>query len=507
MQRKVGVLLIVLIGFSLSVTYPEEKMRLAILPFSNVSESTDFGWLSTGIPESLTFSLSSIHNISLVERIQLESILKEQEFSLSDLADESAAVSVGNLSGADTLLVGSFQITGNRVLIALRFMDVSSGEVLTDKTLRIEGKLEEIFTLYKKLSYGIIEKFQVQITPAEIVRLEDQSEITESLKAYEYFTLGKNQYYKESEEGYEEAVGYFQKAIVEDGEFGLVYAYLSLSYQKMALLRGQSGRSGYTEYVEKASEYITPAREYGEGIAQVHKILAEVLYLKGDVIQAGRDVQKSLYLNPMDVETWLIKWRIKGKGDPEHPDLLRALSLDPESTEIHITLGKAYARKSLFPEALFHFIKAFDRDPRNIALHYGFAEVYQNMGWGYSDEAIASYERIVSLSRKEISAYVELIRLYYQEDDIRRCIGLSREVLSENPGVVPIRFFLALALFRDRQFDRAEEEFDKVMLYDPINELLRLEEDEAYGERAKKMREKLYKVKEELGKKERESNR
>lgn len=64
----------------------------------------------------------------LLERMQINKIITEQRFSLSDLVgNKSKAKRLGKLLGADKLVVGNVSALGNTVTVDARVVDVSSG--------------------------------------------------------------------------------------------------------------------------------------------------------------------------------------------------------------------------------------------------------------------------------------------------------------------------------------------------------------------------------------------
>lgn len=65
----------------------------------------------------------------LLERMQINKIITEQRFSLSDLVgNKSKAKRLGKLLGADKLVVGNVSALGNTVTVDARVVDVSSGK-------------------------------------------------------------------------------------------------------------------------------------------------------------------------------------------------------------------------------------------------------------------------------------------------------------------------------------------------------------------------------------------
>lgn len=85
------------------------KRRVAILPFEYGSVSSEVGTLDVGkgIVSLLITRLVNDGTYSVVERQMLDSILKEQNLSVSDRADPATAAKIGKLLSVDAIIVGT----------------------------------------------------------------------------------------------------------------------------------------------------------------------------------------------------------------------------------------------------------------------------------------------------------------------------------------------------------------------------------------------------------------
>jgi curli biogenesis system outer membrane secretion channel CsgG len=81
----------------------------------------------------------------IVERKDLQSVLEELELQLSDLAEEQGAAKVGELLGAELLIIGKLYSTAKEYELFLKLVRVETGEVLSvtkaiiDKGLGLEA--------------------------------------------------------------------------------------------------------------------------------------------------------------------------------------------------------------------------------------------------------------------------------------------------------------------------------------------------------------------------------
>jgi hypothetical protein len=73
----------------------------------------------------------------VVDRMNLERVLKEQELQLSGIVDDRKTVQLGMILSCDSLLTGSVEDLKSLVLVNLNLLDVEKGNVLGSVTKRI----------------------------------------------------------------------------------------------------------------------------------------------------------------------------------------------------------------------------------------------------------------------------------------------------------------------------------------------------------------------------------
>ena len=87
----------------------DAKRRVAVLPFEYGAVRSTVGTVDVGkgITTLLITKLVNDGTFSVVERQILDQILKEQNFSVSDRADNSTAIKIGKLLSVDAIVVGT----------------------------------------------------------------------------------------------------------------------------------------------------------------------------------------------------------------------------------------------------------------------------------------------------------------------------------------------------------------------------------------------------------------
>lgn len=126
----------------------EQKGRLVVTPFTYNNHPTEF---SINLQEKLITSLVN-QGIKVVERSQLEKVLKEQQLSYSGLVDLSSAQQIGKLLGAGGIVLGTITDEGNAVAVNARLVEVGTADIVAAaeaelaKTPLVAQGLEKIVT-------------------------------------------------------------------------------------------------------------------------------------------------------------------------------------------------------------------------------------------------------------------------------------------------------------------------------------------------------------------------
>jgi TolB-like protein len=119
-------------GLCLPALLPALPVRVAFTAIDNLSANPRYDYLEGIVRGILLYDLSQAEGIDVVNRSDLDSILREQELQLSALSeDQDKALEVGRVLGADYLLRGEYVFLGRDVLVTIRLLDVESARTMT----------------------------------------------------------------------------------------------------------------------------------------------------------------------------------------------------------------------------------------------------------------------------------------------------------------------------------------------------------------------------------------
>ncbi|MBD3240260.1 MAG: hypothetical protein GF331_06710 [Chitinivibrionales bacterium] len=132
-----------------------EKMSLAIMTLKNASGITD-GEASL-ITDRLGVELFNTGRVNVMERNQMQEILKEQGFQQSGACtDEECLVEVGQMLGVEGLVSGSIGKLGSMYLINLRVINVSTARITHVVSEDVTGGIEQVVVKLKSIARQLV---------------------------------------------------------------------------------------------------------------------------------------------------------------------------------------------------------------------------------------------------------------------------------------------------------------------------------------------------------------
>jgi TolB-like protein len=141
-----------------------QTIRIAILDFDNISGIAKYDGLGKAMSSMLISDIESnvsSETLQLVERAQVQKILKEQNFQASGNVNKNTAVQTGKILGVNYLLVGDVYILNDQLIINARLTNTETGDIVFSK--KQEGKLVNWLTLKSNIAGEISTKLKIPI--------------------------------------------------------------------------------------------------------------------------------------------------------------------------------------------------------------------------------------------------------------------------------------------------------------------------------------------------------
>ena len=116
----------------------------------NVDEET-----AGGVMVFIENAFVNVGMVRVVDRQNIAKIVEEYEFQQSDLTDESTAVEIGKLSGADIIVIGSINYVGKQYYLNIKLISVETAEIIGSSI----DKAEDATGFYEMCNQAVYKLF------------------------------------------------------------------------------------------------------------------------------------------------------------------------------------------------------------------------------------------------------------------------------------------------------------------------------------------------------------
>jgi tetratricopeptide (TPR) repeat protein len=177
------------------------------------------------------------------------------------------------------------------------------------------------------------------------------------------------------------AIAFFQQALERDARYALAYAGLADSYFALSFYSDAPSR----QYFPKATAAATKALEIDDTLAEAHVALGNTfMYYDWDWPGAEREYRRGLDLNPsyaLGHRSYASYLSGMGRHREALAETTRSQELDPLSLDINTMAGRCYYHARQYDEAIKQYRKALEIDP-------GFGIARQFLGKAYAQKGL-----------------------------------------------------------------------------------------------------------------------
>jgi TolB-like protein len=148
------------------------KTNIAVINMKNASGVTS-GEIEV-ISDRLRGELFNTGKVNVMERDQMQEILKEQGFQQSGACtNEACMVEIGQLLGVEQLVTGSLGKVGSMFLVNLRVIDVKTAKIMKVVSEDIKGDIEEVVGKLPGIASQLVGAVAVSPPPASLEKKEE----------------------------------------------------------------------------------------------------------------------------------------------------------------------------------------------------------------------------------------------------------------------------------------------------------------------------------------------
>jgi TolB-like protein len=354
---------------------------IAVLPFANLSDSTDQDYFADGIAEDLITDLFKVPGLSVVSR--------NASFAIKRLPADIKTI--GAKLEVSHVLEGSVRRVADTLRINVNLVEAESGTQLWAD--RFDGSRADIFSFQDEISDRIVTSLKLHFAAGT-----GQWKRTSNPEAYDLCLKGRSEYYFYTPEHLAKARGYFEQAAEEDPAYAEAYAYQSYCRTAAYVFTWP----GSDETLDGAIALAERAIALDDGSAVAHGRLGWVLGYLDRFDEAVASFERAVALDPRCAEVYYAYGETMNRlAKPRRalPLLEHAFSIDtfvPPSWEF--AKAHSFILMRQYDQAFAHILAALERVPRFIPALVQVARAYVEAG--RIDEARATVGTIREFAPK-----------------------------------------------------------------------------------------------------------
>jgi non-specific serine/threonine protein kinase len=457
---------------------PRLENAIAVMNFTNITREPSDDWIGSGIAETVTADLKNIRGLSIIGRERTFEVLRNIGSGTLAESEDAFAIDVGRRLGAAWIISGGYQKIGEMIRITARMVEVETGTLV--KTLKLDGRIDDIFNLQDKIVYDLTQGLNLHLGSLEINEIERKE--TESVEAYEHFSRAMMNLRTGSRETLDRAIHHFEKAIEYDPNYARAWAALGTAYD----LKGSF--LNIPELAHKAIEIEEKAIELNPRLSHAHQWLGGAYMSIGRYDDAIEAIKRAISLEPNNAGAHAslarVYWLGKGMIDEGITELEHAIALNPEAGYSYLQLALLYTLRGKYRRAEALARRAVELQERFISGKEGLQVVGAHARLGYVyycegryDEALSEYEKemdflvstdhalrertIIELEQKTGAAHLRKGNAEEAERHFKRALKKFEERLSAGADDPFTSYYIACLHALRGDEERALKHFEK----------------------------------------------
>ena len=328
---------------------------IAVLPFVNMSADKNDEYLSDGMTEELINVLAKVPGLRVPGRTSC--------FAFKGKNEEDIFHKVGDQLHVGTVLEGSVRKAGDKLRVTAQLINVSDGYHLWSKDY--DGDVKDILTFQSNVAEQVVQALQVKLGEEGTRVLTKKP--TENPEAHRLYLLGRYEFAKYTQTGWNNAIRYYEEALKLDPDYALAYCGLADNYAYMG-----SVVMPENEAIAKEKEFAQKALALDPDLAEAHMSLALALVAVFDWRNGLEEFDRALERNPNLAFAYELQaWTVNGLGrfDEAIGKTRKAVELDPLNPFFQMSLSFYQYWAGRYDDAIAQARKTLEMDPNSTISH------------------------------------------------------------------------------------------------------------------------------------------
>ncbi len=415
---------------------------LAVLPLQVIGDASQLGYLAQGIEEALSAKLFDLKDVRVTPSEAADKVDQKQPLQ-----------KIARALGANLLVQGELQGSGDKIRIILNLEDVADGKRLWSR--QFDGVVGDLFTLEDQIYTQLVAGLSLNPTSDELAMA--QARPTDNVAAYDLYLRGRNSLRGHDPKSIQAALDYFDQALKADPKFALAYTGIA-----DASLRMNANKKDPL-WTQKALAAAQQAQQLNDTLPEVHALLGSVYSATGKSSESIAELKRALALSPNSDDFYRRLGSVYlGAGDNAQAleALQKAVQLNPYYWANQDALGNAYFQLGDYAKALAAFQQITVLEP-DIDVGYenvGVVDLQQ----GKYQESIPYFQKAIQIE-PYFTTYSNLGTSYFNLKEYPQAVGMFEKAAGLNPNDTITAVNLADAYRSAGQKDKAHDTYQQAV--------------------------------------------
>jgi TolB-like protein/Tfp pilus assembly protein PilF len=344
-------------------------VRLAVLPFRNLTGGADQEYVSDGLTEEIIADLGRIRDLGVIARTTM------MKYKQSD----KGAGQIGRELQVGYVLEGAVRHSERRLRVSAQLIRVSDETHLWAESY--DRQMADLLDVQSDVARSVAEQIRLRLPAPGSARSADP-------EAHLAYLNGRYRWNLRTEEGLRGSLVYFEQAVQKDPRFAHAYSGLADGY----LLLGYYGYLSIADARAGARQAVEKALALDDALAEAHASRGAILEnYDWNFAGAEAEYRRAIELNPNYVTglQWYGLYLLERQRFEEAEAVMRrARDLDPLSPLILSNVADCEFFSRRYDRAILQYRAILEREPGHAFSLLGLGRAYRQKG-SY-DEAIAA---------------------------------------------------------------------------------------------------------------------
>ncbi len=364
-------------------------LSIAVLPFRNMSPTTDAEYFSDGMTEEIINSLAAVPALQVAARTT--------SFAFKGRNDDVRRI--GRELGVAMVLEGSVRQSGLQLRVIAQLINVENGYQLWSN--RWDRELADVFAVQDEIAQAIASTLKLRVVEREALASSGR---TQNLEAYDRYLKG---IYLWGHRRTAEAIVELNAAVESDPDFADAHTALADAWA----VRGYYGGVPTWEAWARARAAVDEAERIAPDSAGVALSRGIVdYYYAWDTARAERYCRLAAERNPKSADPWswlTVVYAASGRKKDAIAAGARGIELEPHHVNVRTSQAWAYIYAGDDETAERLLDKAVELGPT--AGYAVWSRGFAIRNRGKVREALAIFERLVETTNGKVALYVSLL--------------------------------------------------------------------------------------------------